>query len=101
MKTIKDGGDLTIYGQVKTYSCDKLTDARTIKLFSYKVYNISDDKPKFLIQKTFDITKSSLPENSTRNVSIMFQDVLWTIDENNYDTGSGKFRSLSSDIVVV
>ena len=55
---IKQGGELSIYGQVKTYSNDRLSDIKTIKMFSYKVYNISDDKPKFFIQKTFDIAKS-------------------------------------------
>lgn len=57
---IKAGGQLVIYGQVKTYSDDKLSDVQTIKLFSYNIYNVSDDKPKFLIDKTFDITKTTL-----------------------------------------
>lgn len=49
MDAIKKGGQLSIYGQVKVYSDDKLSDVRTIKLFSYQIYNVSDDKPKFLI----------------------------------------------------
>ena len=49
MKVIKDGGELSIYGQVKTYSDGVLSDAKTIKMFTYRIYNISDDKPKFLI----------------------------------------------------
>lgn len=51
---------MTIYGQVKTYSDDRLSDVKTIKLFSYQVYNVSDDKPKFLIEKTYDVTKTVL-----------------------------------------
>ena len=69
---------------MKTYSDDKLSDVKTIKLFSYNVYNVSDDKPKFLIQKTFDITKSSLMENARNKVQIEFSDVLWTIDEDQF-----------------
>jgi len=49
MKVIKEGGELSIYGQVKSYSNDMLSDVKTIKLFTYKIHNISDDKPKFLI----------------------------------------------------
>lgn len=58
MNSIKQGGILTIYGQVKTYSNDVLSDVNTVKLFQYQVYNVSDDKPKFLIKRIFDITKS-------------------------------------------
>lgn len=60
VKALKAGGSLSIYGQVKVYSDGRLSDVRTIKLFSYQVYNVSDDKPKFLIQKTYDITKATL-----------------------------------------
>lgn len=84
VKRIQEGGELSIYGQVKTYSDDKLSDARTIKLFSYRVYNISDDKPKFLIDKTFDITKTPLRTTFSNVVKIGFSDVLWTIDENKF-----------------
>lgn len=59
-KSIRQGGQLSIYGQVKTYSDDRLSDVKTIRLFTYSVHNISDDKPKFMIEKTYDITKSTL-----------------------------------------
>ena len=84
VKSIQEGGELSIYGQVKTYSDDKLSDARTIKLFSYRVYNVSDDKPKFLIEKTYDITKTPLRTSASNLVKIGFSDVLWTIDENKF-----------------
>lgn len=63
VEKIKKGGKLSIYGQVKTYSNDMLSDVRTIKLFEYDVYNISDDKPKFLINKVYDIKDSTLSDN--------------------------------------
>lgn len=81
---IKKGGELTIYGQIKTYSDDKLSDVRTIKLFTYRIYNISDDKPKFLIEKIYDITKSSLQNNVKNKIKIDFSDVLWTLDESKF-----------------
>ena len=66
---------------MKTYSDDILSDTRTIKLFSYRIYNISDDKPKFLIDKIYDITKSSMNEYVSDKVSIRFSDVMWSIKD--------------------
>jgi hypothetical protein len=66
---------------VKTYSDDTLSDVRTIKLFEYRVYNVSDDKPKFLIDKVYDIKTSTLKDNLRERIRIEFSDVMWTIDE--------------------
>lgn len=85
VKRIQAGGVLTIYGQVKTYSDDRLSDVRTIKLFSYRVYNVSDDKPKFLIDKTYDITKSTLTTEIKDKFTLEFTDVMWTLDENQFE----------------
>lgn len=72
---------MSIYGQAKTYSNDQLSDVKTIRLFTYQIYNISDDKPKFLIDKTYDITQSSLANSAEDAVKIEFSDVMWTIEE--------------------
>jgi hypothetical protein len=101
---IKRGGELSIYGQVKVYSDDKLSDVRTIKLFGYNVYNVSDDKPKFLIEKTYDVTNATLQQKLGQNVKIEFSDVLWQIDESQFeflDGDDNKFRVLNQDVVVV
>lgn len=103
---IKEGGELSIYGQVKVYSDDKLSDVRTIKLFSYKVYNVSDDKPKFLIEKTYDVTKATLQTRVSKQVKLEFTDVLWQIDESQFEFMNGdkdpnKFRILNQDVIVV
>lgn len=76
---IKKGGILTIYGQVKIYQDDKLADVNTMKLFQYMIYNISDDKPKFMISKIYDITKSQLVNSMINKVKLEFSDVLHTI----------------------
>ena len=94
VEDIKKGGVLTIYGQVKTYSNDKLSDVKTIRLFSYNVYNISDDKPKFLIDKTFDITKSSMGDDAENKIDIEFGNVLWTLNEEQFETHD---KSMSVD----
>jgi hypothetical protein len=87
-----------------------LSDVRTIKLVSYAIHNISDDKPKFLIRKTYDVTKSVLNNVIKDKVSIEFSEVMWTIDEDNYryfkdGTGVGydtdKFMELNRDVIVV
>lgn len=106
MDAIKEGGELSIYGQVKVYSNNKLSDVRTIKLFGYQIYNVSDDKPKFLIQKTYDVTKATLQEKDTQHVGIEFSDVLWQIDENQFEFLNGdkdpnSFRILNQDVIVV
>lgn len=103
-KRIKEGGTLSIYGQVKTYSDNRLSDVRTIKLFSYAIHNISDDKPKFLIEKTYDITKSTIQTTVKDKVKIEFLDVMWTIPESKFkkgEDGNQNFMLLDEDIVVV
>lgn len=57
VKSIMEGGELSLYGQLKTYSNDVLVGTKTIRLFGYRIRNISDDKPKFVISKTYDVTK--------------------------------------------
>lgn len=84
MNSIRNGGILTIYGQVKTYSNDVLGDVKTIKLFQYQVYNVSDDKPKFLIKKIFDITKEGVDVNHQDKLTVKLSDVLWTIPEQRF-----------------
>lgn len=88
VESIRKGGALSIYGQVKTYSNDNLQSVRTIKLFTYRVYNISDDKPKFLMEKTFDITKSTLNDVVKDKLKIEFSDVMWTIGRDSFATDS-------------
>ena len=101
-KRIKEGGTLSIYGQVKTYSDNRLSDARTIKLFSYAIHNISDDKPKFLIEKTYDITKSTIQMTVKDKVKIEFSDVMWTIPEDKFvKDETQNFMELNEDISVI
>ena len=51
-----EDGDLDIMIQVKMYYDERrLYGYKNIKLLSYHVYNVSDDKPKFLIYKSASI----------------------------------------------
>ena len=106
MDAIKKGGILSLYGQIKTYSNGVLSDAKTIKLFSYKVYNVSDDKPKFLIIKTYDVAKATMQESmKSKKIKLEFSDVLWSIDESEFEFLDGeqdvnKFRILNKDVIV-
>ena len=106
LNSIKNGGVLSIYGQIKTYSHDVLSSVRTLKLFEYKVYNVSDDKPKFLIEKTYDITKSTMNGDQGNEIRIEFGDVMFTVDEISFKSSpdgddSDKFRELDKDVIVV
>ena len=102
LTVIRKGGTLSIYGQVKTYSDSRLCDVRTIKLFSYSIHNISDDKPKFLIEKTYDITKATIQPTVKDKVEIEFSDVMWTIPEEKFEKSCDQnFMFLKEDVVVV
>ena len=109
MDKLKEGGELAIYGQVKTYSGDQLSDVSTLKLFTYRVYNVSDDKPKFLIEKVYDITKTALTSNVENTIRIEFQNVMWTVDEDMFEyvddsfakSQERQFQKLFQDVTVV
>lgn len=54
---LKSGEDgiLDIIVQVKYFSDKKLCGYRNLKVLSYHIWNISDDKPKFVVKKAFEI----------------------------------------------
>ena len=102
VKSIKEGGTLTIYGQAKTYSNDQLSDVKTIRLFTYQIYNISDDKPKFLIDKTFDITRTAIQGvKMDKTITIEFSDVLVEVDSNDFHSSIDTLERLNNDIYLV
>ena len=53
LKRALDEGILDIVVQYKSLINNKLQGLKTALLASYKIYNVSDDKPKFLIQKIY------------------------------------------------
>ena len=99
MNSIRNGGTLTIYGQVKTYSNDVLNDVTTIKLFQYQVYNVSDDKPKFLIKKMFDIANERIDVNNQDTLTVKLSDVLWTIPEERFVGNKQQVDEMQNSIV--
>lgn len=52
-------GYLDIVAQFKYYEGDQLYGYKNVTLLSYRIYNISDDKPKFLLYKTYEVVKDS------------------------------------------
>lgn len=54
-----EDGDLDIIIQVKYYNGTQLCGYKNIKVLSYHIWNVSDDKPKFIIQKTYELQKDS------------------------------------------
>ncbi len=99
VEQLKKGGKLSLYGQIKAFSNDRLVGVRLVKLFTYTIHNISDDKPKFLIEKTFDITKSSLTSSEGNPLKIEFSDVMWQMKPEWYE--DDQFKVLKEDVVVV
>lgn len=54
-----EDGTLDIIIQVKYYNGTQLYGYKNIKVLGYHIWNLSDDKPKFLIQKTYELSKDS------------------------------------------
>lgn len=52
-------GYIDVIAQFKYYEGDQLYGYKNVTLLSYRIYNISDDKPKFLMSKTYEIVKDS------------------------------------------
>lgn len=67
---LKSGEDgiLDVILQIKYYSDQKLRGYRNVKVLSYHIWNISDDKPKFVVKKTFEIQKNSQVEDVNKTI---------------------------------
>lgn len=68
---LKSGEDgiLDIVIQVKYFSDKKLRGYRNLKVLSYHIWNISDDKPKFVVKKAFEIQKDSQLADADKTVA--------------------------------
>lgn len=55
-----EDGILDIVVQFRYYVGNQLYGYRNARVLSYKVFNVSDDKPKFVIKKIFQAAKDSL-----------------------------------------
>lgn len=52
-----ESGVLDVVVQFRYYYGNRLCGVKNIKTLSYMVYNVSDDKPKFVIKKVYQISK--------------------------------------------
>lgn len=55
-----ENGILDIVLQLRYCIGDEIYGYRNVKALSYRIWNLSDDKPKFLIKKTYEIQRDSL-----------------------------------------
>jgi hypothetical protein len=53
-----ENGILNLVSQFRYYSGKTFKGYKNIRLASYQIYNISDDKPKFIIKKIDSISKN-------------------------------------------
>lgn len=53
-------GDLDIVVQARYYIGEELYGYRNIKMLTFRIHNLSDDKPKFYITKTYEIKPGEL-----------------------------------------
>lgn len=76
-----ESGILDVVVQFRYYYGNKLYGIKNIKTLSYMVYNVSDDKPKFVMKKIYTIRKGeSQLEQKPVSVSIKAGDINIDID---------------------
>ena len=81
-----EDGILDIVLQLRYYAGDEIYGYRNVKALSYRIWNLSDDKPKFLIRKTYEIQKDSLAnEDRQSTLFISTPNVEVDLDQNHSD----------------
>lgn len=64
-------GELDIVVQARYYVGEELYGYRNIKMLTFKIHNLSDDKPKFYITKTYELRPGTLDiERANPTVSL-------------------------------
>lgn len=74
-------GYLDIYLQFRYYVSGQLCGYRNIKALTYQIFNISDDKPKFIIRKTDIVNKSKLLRSENTILNLGVEDKIIYINE--------------------
>lgn len=81
-----EDGILDIVLQLRYCIGNEIYGYRNIKALSYRIWNLSDDKPKFLIRKTYEIQKDSLAnEDIQSTLFISTPNVEVNLDQNHSD----------------
>ena len=62
-------GELDIVVQVRYYVGEDLYGYRNIKMLTFRIHNLSDDKPKFYITKTYELRAGALDAEKTKPVA--------------------------------
>lgn len=87
-----ESGLLDIVVQFKAYYGDNLYGIKTGTLITYKIFNVSDDKPKFVIYKMSEIAKGALSERSGIDADAIFSmvNLFIDLDDDSNITADGK-----------
>lgn len=89
-----ESGLLDIVVQFKAYYGGNLYGIKNGTLMTYKIFNVSDDKPKFVIYKLSEIAKGSLSDRGGINADAVFNMVnqFIDLDDNSNITTDGKIK---------
>ncbi len=89
-----ESGLLDIDVQFKAYFGNCLYGIKTGTLVTYKLFNVSDDKPKFVIYKMSEISKGSLSElgNIDADASFYITNTYIDLDDNDLVDENGKIN---------
>lgn len=83
-----ENGTLTIVLQAKWYdSLGILHGVKDIPVIRYRIWNVSDDKPKFIIKNIWTISRETLAPIRDASVPVDLQNGILTISENTEKTG--------------
>lgn len=89
-------GELDIVVQARYYVGEQLYGYRNIKMLTFRIHNLSDDKPKFYITKTYELRPGALNAEKTKPTAKL--GILSTeIDVNNYPP-EDQDKQISCDI---
>lgn len=80
-------GKLDIVAQFKAYSTEKtLYGVKTVILATYQIWNVSDDKPKFLIRKLYEVGNGAGASNKLNDAKAFIKDKFISLDDETLET---------------
>lgn len=76
-----ESGKLDIVVQFKYYDDGIIRGVKNVKMLTYQIFNISDDKPKFIMREIYRIDKDSDVNNQTYDFSLYGHSIKLSLTE--------------------
>lgn len=97
-----ESGQVNVVLQFKYYNDSDLVGYKNVTMATYNIYNISDDKPKFVIKRMLEVTANVGQNEESKVVTIDAQKYIGSASqaEFEYAVRMKSSSSLSSDVIV-